>query len=365
MTSANPGVDVLPVTSPDGRWLAYASGEGLQLRNLSNGAVTSIAGEWDASLRSIAWAVDSRSLLVTARVGMDEPLFQISLAAKKITRLTTEGRVSNVIPLARDGVILTVDTISQPADVYRLSTRGELKRLTAINEDRLSDIDLPHVERFDSGWMVAPAAPRVRLPTLLLIHDESNAANSWSRHWNPMLFAAPGYAVLSVGVRDSSKRVLDELRLGLAAAANRFSALDPENVCIAGNGAYGGLLAYRIAGEWSRQPRCLIANGGVVDAASIAYQTDEPWMHDWQALSDPLHHVSAWRTPLLILHGEKNFRVPYTQSLVAFTAAQQRNVPSRLVVFPDEGIQLQAPKNTIQWYGEVFNWLDRWLLQRD
>jgi dipeptidyl aminopeptidase/acylaminoacyl peptidase len=109
----------------------------------------------------------------------------------------------------------------------------------------------------------------------------------------------------------------------------------------------------------------LIANGGVVDATRMAYETDEPWMRDWQKLSDPLHHVSAWRTPLLILHGERNFRVPYTQSLVAYTAAQQRNVPSRLVVFPDEGIQLRAPKNTIQWYGEVFNWLDRWLLQRD
>jgi dipeptidyl aminopeptidase/acylaminoacyl peptidase len=79
---------------------------------------------------------------------------------------------------------------------------------------------------------------------------------------------------------------------------------------------------------------------------------------------NPLQDVDAWRTPLLILHGEKNFRVPYAQSLAAFTAAQRRNVPSRLVVFPDEGVQVQTPKNTIQWVGEVFNWLDRWLLQR-
>jgi dipeptidyl aminopeptidase/acylaminoacyl peptidase len=96
-------------------------------------------------------------------------------------------------------------------------------------------------------------------------------------------------------------------------------------------------------------------------------------MHGWQTVgttgrnraSNPLQLVGAWQTPVLILHGERNFRVPYTQSLMAFTAAQQRNVPSRLVVFPDEGVQLQAPKNTIQWYGEVFNWLDRWLGQRD
>jgi dipeptidyl aminopeptidase/acylaminoacyl peptidase len=117
----------------------------------------------------------------------------------------------------------------------------------------------------------------------------------------------------------------------------------------------------------------LIVNGGVIDAPSMSFETDEPWMHDWQAVStsgrnnprNPLQLVSAWRTPVLILHGEKNTRVPYVQSLAAFTAAQRRDVPSRLVVFPDEGVLVQAPKNTIQWYGEVFNWLDRWLFQRD
>jgi dipeptidyl aminopeptidase/acylaminoacyl peptidase len=80
---------------------------------------------------------------------------------------------------------------------------------------------------------------------------------------------------------------------------------------------------------------------------------------------NPLHLIGAWRTPVLILHGERNFQVPYTQSLAAFTAAQRSNVPSRLVVFPDEGVSVQGPKNTIQWYGEICNWLDRWLLQRD
>jgi dipeptidyl aminopeptidase/acylaminoacyl peptidase len=80
---------------------------------------------------------------------------------------------------------------------------------------------------------------------------------------------------------------------------------------------------------------------------------------------EPVAFVGAWRTPLLILHGEKNYRVPYTQSLVAFTAAQRRNVPSRLVVFPEEGIRVRTPKDTIQWYGEVFNWFDRWLSRRE
>jgi dipeptidyl aminopeptidase/acylaminoacyl peptidase len=231
--------------------------------------------------------------------------------------------------------------------LYRLSPRSELIRLTQVNEDRLRDIDMPKVKRLSSaGWMITPAGARDPVPTVVLIQDSPNAgpANAWSRHWNPMLFAAPGYAVV-----------------GMADSTDLPSAIDAENACIVGDGAHGGYWVYQVASEWSRQPRCLIANGGVADTSAMAYQTDEPWMHDWSARANPLHRAQAWRTPLLILHGERNFRVPYTQSVAAFTAARRHNVPSRLVVFPDEGVGVEAPKNAIQWYGEVFNWLDRWL----
>jgi dipeptidyl aminopeptidase/acylaminoacyl peptidase len=368
LTGSNTGVHTLPATSPDGRWLAYVSDRTLQLRDLVAGTATAIAADFDEPVSSIAWTADSRSLLVTARVGMDEPLFQISLDGRNIKRLTAEGHVANVTPVVQGGAVFTLDTMLQPADLYRVAADGRLQRLTAINEDRLRDIDVPRIERFElksgAGWMIAPESHRNRLPTLVLIHDGAytQPANAWSRNWNPMLFSAPGYAVIGI---ERDRHALEDLSRSLAAAASRYPAVDAENVCIAGDGAYGGFLAYRIAGEWSRQPRCLIANGGVVDAFGMSHQTDEPWMHRWEEAGshwNPVHRVGAWRTPLLILHGEKNFRVPYSQSLVAFTAAQRRNVPSRLVVFPDEGVSVQAPKNTIQWYGEVFNWLDRWLI---
>lgn len=379
LTAADPGVDALPAASPDGRWLAYVSEQTLRLRDLATGAETSMV----ESVRSIAWATDSQSVFVTRRVGLDEPLFQVSLDGHTQTRLTGEGRVANVIPLAQGDVIFTLDTMLQPADVYRISAEGQLTRLTTINDDRWRDIETARVERFEikgakgasmPAWKIAPDVGRGRLPTVLLIHDGAQAdpANSWSRHWNPLLFASPGYAVMGVEFHSNGPRI-ERDRLALEDLKRALAGVDADNVCIVADGAYGGYLAYRIAGEWSRQPRCLVTNGGVIDATSISYQTDEPWMHDWQALStsgrnsdgNPLQWVEAWRTPLLILHGEKNFRVPYTQSLVAFTAAQRRNVPSRLVVFPDEGVRLQSPKNTIQWYGEVFNWLGRWLSSQD
>lgn len=375
LTSANPGVDTLPAASPDGRWLAYVSAprsdlrkQTLQLRHVATGKVTSIAEDWDASVRSIAWTADSRSLLVTARAGMDEPLFQITLDGGRRTRLTAAGRVSNVVPLPHAGAVLTLDSMLQPPDLYRVSGDGQVTRLSAINADRLQDIDLPRLEWIDfkgaqgaaaSAWKMSYAAKRGPLPTLLVIPNEleGEAANGWSRHWNALLFSAPGYAVVGIQSQGSNSAALDDLQLGLSAVG-----VDVDQVCVAGDGAYGGLLVYRIAGAWSRQPRCLIANGGVVDAASMALQADEPWMHDWQESSvNPLQFVGAWRAPLLILHGERNFRVPYVQSVMAFTAAQRGNVPSRLVIFPDEGVRTEAPKNAIQWYGEVLNWIDRWL----
>lgn len=380
LTNANAGVDTLPVVSPDGRWLAYVSARSthepsfrtLQLRDLSTGKVTQVARGWDASVSSIAWEPDSRAMLVTARVGMDEPLFRISLEQGKVTRLTAEGHVANVIPMARGGAIFTLDTMLLPPDLYRVAADGKLERLTAINAYRLADIDMPRLERFDfkaakgakvSGWAVTPEVRNQTLPTLLLIHDGlyGEPANSWSSRWNPVLFSAPGYAVLGI---DSPGTILapEDLQTDWSAATRLLPWLDPARTCIAGAGAYGGYLVYRIAGQRSSQPRCMIAHGGVVDATTMSYQTDEPWMHDWQNVgSNPLHQARAWQTPLLILHGEKDFRVPYTQSVAAFTAAQRGNVPSRLVVFPDEGAWVRAPKNTIQWYGEIFNWLDRWL----
>ncbi|MET0533924.1 MAG: prolyl oligopeptidase family serine peptidase [Steroidobacter sp.] len=372
LTQSNAGIDALTTLSPDGQWLAYVSTHSserwtLQLRNLSTGAVTSLAKDWSASINSVVWEADSHGLLVTARLGMDEPLFRVSRDRGKVTRLTSEGHVANVIPLAQGGAIFTLDTMLSPPDLYRLSIAGALERLTAINANGLAEIDTPRAQRFDfqgakgatvSAWMIEPEATRESVPTVLLVHDgsEDEAANSWSRRWNPMLFAAPGYAVMGIDTL-----AVEDLQLGLAAAARRFSGMDAAKTCIAGDGAYGGYLVYRIAGQWPRSPRCLIVNGGVVDAATMSYQTDEPWRHDWSSTESALDEARAWQTPMLILHGERDFRVPYSQSVAAFTAAQRRQLPSRLVIFPDETTGLQAPKNTIQWYGEVFNWLDRWL----
>jgi dipeptidyl aminopeptidase/acylaminoacyl peptidase len=131
-------------------------------------------------------------------------------------------------------------------------------------------------------------------------------------------------------------------------------------------------MMYWIAGQWPDGFNCLVSHNGVFDTRSMAYMTEELWFTEWefggnptqaaQTLErwNPLLHVDKWKTPTLIVIGEKDYRIPYPQGLGAFTALQQRNVPSRLLRFPDENHWVLKPKNSIQWYGEVQGWLDRW-----
>ena len=407
LTAANKATDNLPSVSPDGKWLAYAAMArpgyeadrmALHLRDLTSGEVRTLAPDWDVSIDSIGWSADGRSLLVTAGESLDEPLYRVAVADGKVTRLTKGGHVSGVLPTRDGGAIIALDSITAPADLYRVSARGKLSRLTSVNADKLAEIDVPRAERFTfagaagdkvMGWVVTPKGASAKLPTTLLVHGgpQGSFSDSWSYRWNPMLFAAPGHAVVSIDFHGSTGhgqaftdsirndwggKPLEDLKLGLAAAAARYPAVDPANACAAG-GSYGGYMMNWIAGNWPDQFKCLIVHAGVFDARAMAYETEELWFDEWEHGGkayyedpaafekwNPVNHVAAWKTPMLVIAGEKDFRIPYTQSLGVFTAAQRRDIPSRLVVYPDENHWVLKPKNSIQWYGEVFAWMDRW-----
>ncbi len=129
-----------------------------------------------------------------------------------------------------------------------------------------------------------------------------------------------------------------------------------------------------IAGQWPDRFKCLVQHDGVFDQRAMAYETEELWFTEREHGSkayyedpaayerwNPVHHVAKWKTPMLVITGEKDYRIPYSQGLASFTALQRRGIPSKLLVFPDENHWVLKPKNSIQWYGEVFGWLDRWL----
>ncbi|HEY5713515.1 MAG TPA: S9 family peptidase [Allosphingosinicella sp.] len=409
LTAANRGTDTTPAISPDGRWLAYtamaratyeADRQVVQLRNLATGETRALTQAWDRSVGSIAWAPDGRSLLVTALDTLDDPVFRVDIASGRVTRLTQGGVAGNVVPLPDGSFLYTLNSLQSPDDLYRMNRRGVSNRLTNVNADKLADLDLVNVQRFhftgahgDTVWgqIVKPAGATGRLPVALLIHGgpQSSFANGWSYRWNPWVFAAPGYAAVTVDFhgssgygqaftdsinRDWGGAPLEDLRLGLAAAGQQDTQLDTANACALG-GSYGGFMVDWIAGNWPEGFKCLVSHSGVFDQRSMAYETEELWFNEWEfggpyfepaaaaiyERNNPVNFVQNWRTPMLVIHGERDFRIPYSQSLGVFNALQRRDIPSRLVVFPDENHWILKPQNSIQWYREVHRWLDQWL----
>ena len=407
LTAANRATDTLPAASPDGRTLAYAAmarpgyeadRQVLHLRDLATGRVRPLTAHWDRSVGSIAWARDGRSLLVTAGDTLEHPVFRVDAATGQVTRLTGTGNVNNVVPLPGGDALFTMNSVFKPDDLHRVGPGRQITQLTAVNDKLLAELDPITLDRFnfagaggDRVWgiNVKPANTGARLPVAFVIHGgpQGSFGNAWSYRWNPRLFAAPGYGVVSVDFhgstgygqaftdsinRDWGGKPLEDLKRGLAFALARDPQLDGSRACALG-ASYGGYMVNWIAGRWPDRFRCLVQHDGIFDNRAMAYETEELWFTEWEVGGrpyyetpaeyerwNPVHHVAKWKTPMLVVTGEKDYRVPYTQGIASFTALQRRGIPSRLVVFPDENHWVLKPQNSIRWYDEVFAWLGKW-----
>ena len=409
LTANNDGTDTLPTLSPDGRTLAYlsmaragyeADRQVIMLRDLASGQVRALTANWDRSAGSLAWAPDGRSLLITAEDVMEAPVWRVDVATGRVTNLTGNGHAGNVIPLRDGSVIYTQNSVMAPDDLFRVGPRGGVTRLTDVNRALLSELDPVTFEKFafkgannDRVWgfkLKPAAATGAKLPIAFVVHGgpQGSFGNGWSYRWNPRLFSAPGYAVVSVDFHGSTGygqaftdsitndwggKPLEDLKRGLAFATANDASLDADRACALG-ASYGGYMMNWIAGQWPDRFRCLIQHDGVFDQRAMAYETEELWFTEWEHGGkayyqdpaayerwNPVNHVARWKTPMLVITGEKDFRIPYTQGLASFTALQRQNIPSKLVVFPDENHWVLKPRNSIQWYGEVFGWMNRWM----
>ncbi len=407
LTDDNDGMDNLPTVSPDGKSLAWfqmkrpgyeADRQVLMVRNLATGKVTALTQGWDRSVGSIAWAPDSRSLIVTAEDTQENPVWSVDAASGKVTRLTQAGNVSAVVPTAR-GIVFAMNSLTAPDDFYLLSGRKTV-RLTAVNAAKLADIDMPQVTRFSFaganndtvwGYAVKPAGlvADAKVPVAYMVHGgpQGSSNNSWSWRWNPAVFAGAGYGLVAVdfhgstgygqGFTDAIRNnwggwPLEDLQKGLKAATDKFTWLDGGNACALG-ASYGGYMMNWIEGQWPDRFKCIVQHDGVFDARAMAYETEELWFDEWEHGGhpyyedpaafekwNPVNHVAAWKTPQLVITSEGDYRIPYTQGIAAFTALQRRDIPSRLVVFPGGSHWVLKPKESRQWYREVLGWMGKW-----
>ena len=406
LTDANDATDNLPTVSPDGRTLAYfamarpgyeADRQVLMLRDLASGKLRALTQGWDRSVDAIEWSRDGRSLLVTADDTLEHPVFRVDARSGKVTRLTKDGHYANVHALPGGGAIATMNSIMAPDDLYRLDRRGRASQLTNVNAKELAELDPVTLDKFsfagangDTVWgMKIKPVRNATLPIAFVVHGgpQSSFGNGWSYRWNPRVFASGGYGVVTVDFhgspgygqaftdainRDWGGKPLEDLKLGLAYATAHDPQLQAGNACALG-ASYGGYMMNWIEGNWPDRFKCIVQHDGVFDARAMAYETEELWFDEWEHGGhsyheapaefekwNPVNHVTAWKTPQLVVTSEKDFRIPYTQGIAAFTALQRRNIPSRLLTFPDENHWVLKPKNSVQWYDEVFGWLNRW-----
>lgn len=413
-TKANLATDTLPTPSPDGKWLAWAAMarpgyESDQLvvhvMNLQDHTRRVLTAGWDRSVGSLSWTADSSTLIVTAEEVLDTPAFRIDLATGKVVRLKlapkgqTEGRIGNVTPLAGGGLLYTRDNVSKPAEVWIAEPGKAPRQLSRANGVQLSALAGLKSERFsfkgangDTVWgqIHTPAKAAGKLPVLLFVHGgpQGSFNDAWSFRWNPRVFAEQGYAVVSIDFHGSTGygqaftdsinqdwggKPLEDLKLGLDAALAARPQLDGTRTCALG-ASYGGYMMNWIEGQWPDRFRCLVQHDGVFDARAMAYETEELWFDEWEHGGKPYHedpaayekwnpvkHVAKWQTPMLVITSEKDFRIPYTQGLAAFTALQRKGVPSELLIFPDENHWVTKPKNSLQWHETVLAWLGRFL----
>ena len=409
LTAANKATDTLPTVSPDGRTLAYVAmarpgyesdRQVLMLRDLASGQVRPLTQGWDRSVGSIEWAKDGRSILVTAADTLEVPVFRVDVASGTVTRLTGDGAYGNVHALRGGGAIVTMNSMRAPDDLYRIDG-SRVTQLTNLNGALLAQLDPVTFTKFSFtganndtvwGWTLKPANVTAKLPISFLVHGgpQGSFNDSWSYRWNPRLFSAPGYAAVSVDFHGSTgygQAFVDaihqnwggwplvDLQKGLAYATAHDPQLEADDACALG-GSYGGYMMNWIEGNWPDRFKCIVQHDGVFDARAMAYETDELWFDEWEHGQhpyyeapeefekwNPVNFVKNWRTPQLVVTSEHDFRIPYTQGIAAFTALQRRDIPSRLLIFPDENHWVLKPKNSLQWYHEVFDWERQWMGQ--
>jgi len=406
--TTNRGADNTPRYSPDGKWLAYLSMQRagfeadrlrliIQRRNdgkTESGAPTEVTAGWTLSVGSYTWCPDSKCIYAVVEERGGDNIYRIDVPSFRRSVAVGSGVNTNVSVAPDDKTLVYLhQSNTQPAEVW--STGRQLSHHTDAG---VGSLDLRPLEAFgfvgalgDSvhGWILKPPGfdPARKYPLVYLIHGGPQGAwdDNWHSRWNYQMFAARGYVVAAVNFHGSTgygqkftdaisqhwgDYPFDDLMKGLDAVA-RLPFVDSTRMGAAG-ASYGGYAIYWIAGHTNRF-KVLVAHDGVFDLTSMAGSTEELWFPYWEfggtpyanrALYDkwsPHNFVRGWKTPILIVHSQLDYRVDLSQGYEAFTAAKMMGVPAKFLFFPDEGHFVTRPRNRRLWWGTVLDWLDQYL----
>ncbi|HEY0502350.1 MAG TPA: S9 family peptidase [Lysobacter sp.] len=408
LTAANPAWDTGATFSADGNTLYYramkrpgfeADRFGLMAMDVASGSTREIAPKWDRSADGITLANEGRTIYTTATDLGQHPLFGVDIATGQVNKLIGDGTVS-AIDLAGPTLALTRNSLQTGDVLYTTSAdaTAPLRAITQTTRERLPDVSFGDFQQFSfkgwngdtvHGYVVKPwnFVEGQTYPVAFLIHGgpQGSFGNGWSYRWNPQTYAGQGYAVVMIDFHGSTgygqdftdaisqhwgDRPLEDLQKGWAAAQQQFAFLDGDRACALG-ASYGGFMVNWIAGNWNEPWKCLVNHDGVFDQRMMGFATEELWFTEWEqggtAIDkaanyekfNPVNHVKDWRVPMLVVHGQQDFRIPVEQGIGAFTALQRQGIESQFLYFPDENHWVLKAANSVQWHDTVNAWLKR------
>ncbi len=414
--AAMPGYDKYPVWSPDDSKIAFRSmrragnesdKERLVVYDCQTSQMKDLTADFDYNAMNVVWE-NNQSLLFIAPIEATHQICRVKLDDSPVAVITAGDHDINAFTLAADRIAAEVCTISMATEFFQIDpTEGTMTQISAINQPIYEHIKMGEVQKrwikTTDGkqmltWVILPPDfdATKQYPVLLYCQGgpQSVVSQAWSYRWNFQLMAAQGYIVVAPnrrGLPSFGQEWLDQISGDYSGQNIRdyLSAIDEvakepwadqtRMGCV--GASYGGYSVYFLAGCHQKRFKAFISHCGIFDFDSMYGQTEELWFVNndyggayWDKqnataqrsyANSPHKFVDKWDTPILIITGENDFRIPYTQSLEAFTAARVRGIPARLVEFENEAHQVFKPQNSLVWNREFFGWLDRYVKQSE
>lgn len=406
--SLSKGNDNQPVFSPDGKLLAYTSMERagfeadrlrLMIYDVESGKTRQLFPKQDISVSEFIWSPDGKLIYFTAAKEIYESVYRVSLSGDK-AEVIIEKHMSSNLMISPDGTKLYFkqQKSTQPHEFFSADADGKnVKQISFINAERLKDVVMNEVETF---WVKGAGGTPVqsimvkppffdetqKYPMIFLIHGgpQGHWSDDFHYRWNIQMFAADGYVVIAPNPRGSTgygQKFTDEISGDWAGkvytdlmnvydeAVKKYKFIDKKNTFAAG-ASYGGYMINWIAGHTDRF-NALVSHAGVFNLESMFGTTEELWFPEWEFKGTPWQnrkmyekwsphrYIHNCKTPVLVVHGAKDFRVTEDQAFQLYTSLQRLGVPSKFLYFPDETHFVAKPQNSRLWWKTVLDWFDK------
>lgn len=419
ITEENKGYDTNPQYSPDGKYIAWQSMERdgyeadlnrLFIMNLETGEKRFVSKAFESNVDAFLWNKDSQSIFFIGVWHGETHIYRLSLTdGDKLTRLTDGVYDYASLALCGDKLIAKRHSMSMADEIYAVNTSrngadfSDVRQLTFENKHIYDQLDMGKVEprwmtttdgKQMLTWVIYPPRfdPNKKYPTLLFCEGgpQSPVSQFWSYRWNFQIMAANDYIIVAPNRRglpgfgvEWNEAISGDY--GGQCMKDYFTAIDEISKepfvnkdhlgCV--GASFGGFSVYWLAGHHDKRFKAFIAHDGIFNMEMQYLETEEKWFANWDMggayweknnataqrtfANSPHLFVDKWDTPILCIHGEKDFRILANQAMAAFDAAVMRGVPAELLIYPDENHWVLKPQNGVLWQRTFFEWLDKWL----